>query len=380
MFEIKMEPWESLPDNFEQIRQTLQHISYPLMPQEPEVGKFYRIYPAGCVSGNGTAYHGGVRIGRDAKKLLIYLNGGGVSYDTYSVSRPWNIFTSKIQDTYYSNDGEWLGDDFLHKSLEAERPENPFMDWSGIHLLYCNGDFYCGDGEFPYTAQDGSQRIMPYHGYRNAMATIRLAKQYLPEPETLVLCGSSAGGFGAALLAEDIIAEFPTCKNITICVDSSLLLHKNWSGIAREVWHAPEHICARLTGENLTLDCLMALHQKYQARVKLLFICSVRDALLTVAQNGLNGNGQIYDRTSGDQLFAALCAMCREVIQDIPEIGLYTFTHKMDAPGYDEDELTLHCLLNNEFMYEHSENGKTACEWLWNAVNGTVEQIGLYHL
>ena len=69
MFEIKMEPWESLPDNFEQIRQTLQHISYPLMPREPEVGKFYRIYPAGCVSGNGTAYHGGVRIGRDAKKL-----------------------------------------------------------------------------------------------------------------------------------------------------------------------------------------------------------------------------------------------------------------------------------------------------------------------
>ena len=55
MFEIKMEPWESLPDNFEQIRQTLQHISYPLMPQDPEVGKFYRIYPAGSVSGNGTA-------------------------------------------------------------------------------------------------------------------------------------------------------------------------------------------------------------------------------------------------------------------------------------------------------------------------------------
>ena len=118
MFEIKMEPWESLPDNFEQISQTLQHISYPLMPREPEVGKFYRIYPVGCVSGNGTAYHGGVRIGRDAKKLLVYLNGGGVSYDTYS------------------DDGEWLGDDFLHKSLEAERPENPFMDWSGIHLLY----------------------------------------------------------------------------------------------------------------------------------------------------------------------------------------------------------------------------------------------------
>lgn len=69
MFEVKMEPWESLPDNFEQISQTLQHISYPLMPREPEVGKFYRIYPVGCVSGNGTAYHGGVRIGRDAKKL-----------------------------------------------------------------------------------------------------------------------------------------------------------------------------------------------------------------------------------------------------------------------------------------------------------------------
>lgn len=377
MFELNLEPWEKLPDNFEKMKPQIKSICYPAMPGNPVIGTTYRIYPEGCVSGNGTAYHGGVRIGKDSKKLIIFFNGGGISFDEYTVSRPNNAFSLHIKDTYYSNDGEWIGDYFLREGMNAKREDNPFSDWSLINLLYCNGDFHCGDGEFPYTAQDGSRRVMPYHGYRNAMAVIEMAKQWIPDPEQILIAGSSAGGFGVALLADDVIQAFSDCQDITCVVDSSLLLSKKWNQIAKEIWHSPRHIWERLTGDNLVLDCYTALYQKYGDRVRYLFLCSVRDALLVAAQNALDGKGQITDRESGVRFQENLKVMCHQLEEKIPNVGLYIFSGPMDAPGYDEAGLTLHCALNNSFLFNHREEGKTPCEWILDAMEGKVERICL---
>ena len=376
MFEINLEPWEKLPDNFETMKPLIQSISYPLMQENPEVGTTYRIYPEGCVSGNETAYHGGVRIGKNPKKLIIYFNGGGVSIDEYTVARPSNAFTMHIEDTYYSNDGEWMGDYFLREGMNAKSDDNPFLDWSLINILYCNGDFHSGDGEYPYTAKDGSKRVMKYHGFRNTMKTIEMAKQYLPEPEQILIAGSSAGGFGVALLADDVIQAFSNCKDITCVVDSSLLYSKNWKQIAEKVWHSPEHISKRLTGENLVLDCYTALYRKYGDSMRYLFMSSVRDALLVKAQNTLNGNGQIFSVEDGVKYQKNLKKMCQQLEDTIPNVGLYIFTAPMDAPGYDEAKLTLHCALNNYFLLKGKSDGKTPCEWILNAMDGNVEKIG----
>lgn len=380
MFELNLEPWERLPENFDQMKTGLQALCYPLMPDEPEIGKFYRIYPEGFVSGNGTAYHGGIRIGKDPKKLIVFFNGGGVCYDEYSVSRPSNAFTGHIADTYYSNDGEWIGDYFLSNGMSACRSDNPFSDWSVIHILYCNGDFHCGDGEFPYTALDGSSRIMPFHGYRNAMAVIEMAKKWLPEPEQLLIAGSSAGGFGVSLLADDVIQAFPDCRNVTCVVDSALLFSERWGAIAKDVWRSPGHIRERITRNNLTLDCLKALYDKYGDQVRYLFMCSVRDALLVMAQNGLDGKCLTVDIESGVLFQDNLKEMCRQLMDYIPNVGLYIFTGPMDAPGYDEYLLTLHCALNNPFLFDHKEEGKSPCDWILNAMAGKVERLGLDRL
>lgn len=377
MFECNLEPWEKLPENFDTIKAVVQAGCFPLMPREPEIGKCYRLYPQGCISGNGTAYHGNLRIGKNPKKLIIFFNGGGVGFDEYTISRPSNAFTGHIEDTYYSNDGEWIGDYFLHTGLNAKRDDNPFLDWSMIHILYCNGDFHSGDGDFPYTAQDGSRREMPCHGYRNAMAVIRQAKKYLPEPEQILIAGSSAGGFGVSLLAEDIIGQFPDCGDITCLVDSSLLVKADWQRVARKVWHSPAHIWKRLTGENLVLDSCRALKQAYGDRVRVLFLCSVRDALLTVAQNALDGKGQTFDRASGIRFQKRLKEMCSQLTESIPEVGLYIFTGPMDAPGYDDDCLTLHCALNNPYLFDYQEEGKTICQWILEAMDGSVQRLGL---
>ena len=379
VFEINLKPWERMPENFDALAEAIRRGSYLPMPERPETGTFYRLYPEGCVSGNGTAYHGGIRIGEEADKLLIYFNGGGVSFDEYTAARPWNLFTLNAdeKDTYYSNDGEWTGDYFLSKGLNARRDDNPFLKWSCINLLYCNGDFHSGDGEFEYTAQDGSRQIMPYHGYRNAMATIRLAMKYLPSPTTIVIAGSSAGGFWAAMLAEDIIGLFPECGNITLAVDSSLIVSDRWKDVAEHVWHTPEHIRRRLVSGNIILDCMVDLYKKHGNHIKYLFLCSVRDALLTVAQNAIDGKGQTHTLADGIAFEERLQNMCADLRNSIPEIGLFVFSAPMDAPGYDADRLTLHCILNNPFLFDLFVGDMNASEWLMNAVNGTIDCRGM---
>ncbi|MHA9737900.1 pectin acetylesterase-family hydrolase [Robinsoniella peoriensis] len=380
MFELNLEQWEQLPDNFEEMKPLIQSICYPMIPEKPEIGTTYRIYPDGCVSANGTAYHGGIRIGKNPKKLIIYFNGGGISFNEYTASRPNNAFTGHIKDTYYSNDGEWIGDYFLREGMNADREDNPFLDWCLINILYCNGDFHCGGGEFRYTAQDGSKRVLPHHGYQNAMSVIEMAKKWIPEPEQILIAGSSAGGFGTALLSDDVIQAFPTCRDITCVVDSSLLFSKKWEQIAKEVWHSPEHIQKRLVSDNLMLDSYTALYQKYGDKVRYLFMSSVRDALLVAAQNALDGKGQITDKESGIRYQKNLEEICRQLVENIPNVGLYIFTGPMDAPGHDEAELTLHCALNNPYVFSHKEDGKTPCEWILNAMQGRVERLGLHNL
>lgn len=379
MFEMNLKPWEKVTEEFERLKPILMASANPVLTGTPETGKLYRIYPKDAVSGNDTPYHGNVRVGSDGKKLLVYLNGGGCSFDEYSAARPWNAFTLHQTDTYYSNDAEWFADWFIRMGVGDAREDNPFNTWSLINLPYANGDFHSGDGEFPYTAQDGTPAIMQYRGYRNVMNTIALAKTILPDPDTLLIAGSSAGGFGTAMLADDIIEAFPAAKNITVCVDSSLLLCDRWRSIATNVWHSPEHLIQRIKSDNLTLDHLTALHWK-RPEIKILFLCSVRDALLTVAQCALDGKGQTHTKTDGDRFCRDLKTMCADLQSAIPNVGLYIFTGPMDAPGYDEDELTLHCALNNRFLFDHTEEGATVTEWLTDAVNGTVRTIGLSHL
>ena len=376
MFETNLEPWEKLPDNYKTLAPLIMSICFPPLKDKPEIGKYYRLYPDGCISGNGTKYHGNIRIGKEPEKLLIYLNGGGVAFDGHSAARPNNFFTLHQKETYYSNDGEWIGDYFLREGLNAQREDNPFLDWSAIQILYCTGDFHCGDGECSYTAQDGTPRMMPCYGYRNAMAVIDLAKQYLPAPKQILIAGSSAGGFGVSLLAEDMIRKFPDCPNVTCCVDSSLILNPCWHDIAKDFWHAPKHIVERLSSGNLVTDCLKALHKKYGNAVRILFMSSIRDAMLPAMENAMMGKDLASDKASGDRYQKELKAMCRELMDAIPDLGLFIFTAPMDAKGWDET-LTLHCALNNYFFFERGTNGQSVCEWLMNAVNGKTEQLGL---
>ena len=128
--------------------------------------------------------------------------------------------------------------------------------WSVCVIPYVNGDFHCGTGEFDYE-ENGKSGTVLHHGWTNYALLMDRVMPYLGTPDAVLITGFSAGGFGTTLNANDTFTRyFPDTENLTVFVDSSLLLNKNWHDIAENVWHAPESIVNRLITNDLVLDSL----------------------------------------------------------------------------------------------------------------------------
>lgn len=247
-------------------------LRYPNLKKDPTEGKWYRVATNEMKDSEGHSYHALFKKGSE-DKVLIYFAGGGVSVneetardDTYNTKMVWPDMLANIT----MNMG----------GLASDVEGSPFENWSIILFPYATGDFHAGTGEFHYTDKDGKEKILYHNGYVNYTETMRKVTELagIGSPDTVIVTGYSAGGFGAALLSDDIFTNhFPNAESKNVLVDASLLLHDDWHTIAADVWQTPKEISDKLTGNNLTLDCLAALHEKYGDDIHLLFDCSTRD-------------------------------------------------------------------------------------------------------
>jgi len=369
-------------DDFEKLKLTLliallkpiyrARAAKPL-PENPKTGKWYRITPPNCVCANGAPYHACIRLGKENKMLIVF-NGGGVSVNAYTAARPGQISNVTAKESFYFEDVDLIGDPVFDRGILRKNEHNPFSEWTIVSICYASGDFHTGTADYPYTAMDGTPRILHHHGYTNYRAVMEQVKSILPNPETLVVTGFSAGGFGAALLTDDVMGLFPSCEQVTCCVDGALLLY-DWKHVATDVWKAPKEICDRLESINITSDALKALHRKHGDKVKVLFISSVRDGALAQQQNFYETNHMVPDKPSGEKYQADLRKMCEKLMEETPNIGLYIFD--VPIPRLAEFKLTQHTIIFENNVDKPVSGGVSALSWLWNAVNGKVTRVGL---
>lgn len=345
-------------------KQTFGWSAPELRQETPEVGKWYRLSPDGMVDSTGQLAHGLLRIGKDKTKVIVYFFGGGASI---------NAETAAAGKTFYSTSTK--NQDFVATwGIGSSQDDNPFKDWTILAIPYGTGDFHAGTGEFSYTDKNGQQKILHHKGYENLMTLVTEAKTHIGNPATLLVTGFSAGGFATSLLADDVIDQFPTAKNITVAVDSSLLLHGDWKGIAENVWQTSEHISNRLTSNNLVLDSLVALHDKRGDTVKILFDSSYRDGILQQYQNYID-KGQLAEPTpeSSQQFQAELKGMVDSLQRRIDGVGIYIWNHGQD----DKTTATQHTIINYKTFFTPMTDDKSIADWMADAVNGKVKSYGL---
>ena len=329
--------------------------TFPKLEGEPEIGKWYDVPVENAFSSDGSEWHGIFRKGTE-NKVVVYFFGGGVSITPE---------TSEGGKEFYAT--TMLAQDFVAQGgIGSNDDHNPFKDWSFIVIPYATGDFHAGTGIY-----EGKKKV--YHtGYNNYSAFIEKIKPYVGEPDTLLVTGFSAGGFATSLLADDVIDRFPSAGNVTVCVDSSLLLYDGWHDTAVDLWRTPSEISDRLTTDNLVLDSLIALYEKRGDSVKILFDCSYRDDTLMQYQSYIDTGKMDKTRELGDNFQQDLKEMVIALQENIPNVGIYIWSYREDADTHN----TQHTIISSN-VFDKLGNDRSVGEWMFDAVNGDVRTYGL---
>jgi len=352
---------------------------FPVIKNNPEVKKWYRIPLEKCVSANGTKYHTSVKIGTE-NKLMIFFYGGGVSWNQFMAARPISVYGNPDSYGFYASDSDLLADltAKVGSYILSDKEDNPFRNWNMIVIPYSSGDFHCGTGDYAYVDLEGREQVLHHHGYKNYRWALQTAMKYMNNnPEEILVTGFSAGGFGTALLTDDVMRTFPNCKSVTSYVDSGFMLYPGWHDAAKDVWKAPNEIVERIHSDNITLDCLQALKKEHGDRVRIAFSCSVRDSALAEYVDYVEKDRLFANKESGIKFQDYLKRMCQQLMDTIPEVSIFIFDTLEEEEKKRTAGLTKHCI--SAFDKTMSE-GITAIQWIWDTVNSKPSHIGLSHL
>lgn len=336
--------------------------NFPELSGAPEVGKWYKISPDGTLSSDGSEWHGLMKLGTE-NKVMVYFHGGGVSLnEEMSKNTPewFYIPTASAQD-FYAKGGIFSNDE-----------ENPFKDWTFVIVSYSTGDFHTGQGQIQYVDDDGNEKTVYHNGYNNYSAFLDEIIQYLGEPDTLVVAGSSAGGFATALLSDDVISRFPSASNITVCVDSSLLYYDGWKETSETIWKSPTEISQKLVSDNIVLDSLLDLAAKRGSDIKILFACSVRDKDLQRYQSYIDNGNMEESKENSLKFQNGLKKMVFDMQSNLYNPGFYIF-----ETGINNKTTSTQHMIMIYNVFDPLNGNKSVAQWLMDAVNGDIRSYGL---
>ena len=276
----------------------------------------------------------------DGRKLFLYLPGGGMSVDAHTAEMPRVFWTTGTA---------WNA--FENTALFAPWEPNPFADWTYAMFPCDTADCFVGAGE--YTGENGT--VLRHRGYENFLAFLDCL-HLSPEPESVVLAGSSAGGFGAALLGGVVCERWPEAE-ITIAVDCSCLA-ADWASIARDVWGSPEEIREPICSEDCVADALTGLAERYGDRVRILYLAAEHDRVLAAYQNYLDTGSFAYSPEAEVRYDGCLRAAVRRLREEIPGAGIWVCSPDSGVP-------VPHMLLQNAAERRLDGEGLTVLDWLY---------------
>lgn len=344
-------------------------LQYPEIKENPKINKWYRVFDKEMKDSEGNSYHALFKKGSE-NNVLVYFAGGGVSVNE-ETARDDTYNTKLVKPDYLTNVTMNMG------GLASDIEGSPFKNWTIILFPYATGDFHAGAGEFKYTDKDGKEKILYHNGYNNYTLAMKeiLEKADIGNPDKVVVTGYSAGGFATALLSDDIYTNyFPNAKSKNVLVDAALLLNDDWHSIATNVWQTPKSISDKLTTNNLTLDCLKALNEKYGDDIHILFDSSTRDGDLAKVQNYFDNGKMEVDENIADKYQQIL----KETIPEFQKAGVNLFIWDGISWYDDTRNLTAHTIISTPAVWlPFEEQKKSIAEWLNDAVNGKLTDYGV---
>ncbi len=355
----------------------IQRRQAPALQGEPQPGVWYTIPIPEGITGDGSEYYIYVKKGR-SDGLCVFLSGGGVAWNEYTAARPvtGGKVAAGLPNYYWNNLRPFTQIMNIHTGItETGNEKNPFDDWNFIIITYATGDFHIGNHDFPYTGEDGSSQILHFHGYGNFLRGMEAGRELFHKPGKLLIAGDSAGAFAVPALADEILADFyPGCQDVTLLSDSGLLLYDQWQRTARRVWEAPDKFWKPIKGPNLTLEWYRSLYKKRGDSLKYLYASSVRDYLLSAYYNDVAHKTYKTDSEVQEVFYHQLQEMVADLKNLTPRFGIFLNDWKnffLMRGG------TIHTAVRERQFYHKTRSGISMADWLAQAVEGEIRDVGL---
>lgn len=354
----------------------IQKAHTPEVEYDPNV--WFELRPEGAIDSTGAPLTTRMRVG-SVNKVIVIFYGGGISLNEYTAARPYTGQWIDREPGFYSADSSDQIPSYCELGVASRQPDNPFRDWTVVVIPYATADFHIGDGTFDYTSLSGEERTLYHHGYGNFHAIMDEAVRYTGDaPEELLITGWSAGGYGAVMLADELMERyFPAAGHTTVCVDSSLLILDDWAAVADEVWGAPETFTSRMESVNLVVDFMGALYEKYGDEVTYLYVGSVRDGALAKYQAYFD-TGRYYANNASAWVYTGYLRMMIALLRvKVPTVGIFLFDRLPYSPNPFMSFLTQHTIVSTQTAYWPLHGRQSAIGWLDDAVRGDVRSYGL---
>ncbi|MFE6968350.1 pectin acetylesterase-family hydrolase [Isoptericola sp. NPDC057653] len=162
--------------------------------------------PADCRCADGSEFHFWERRA-DTKRVVLFLNGGGVCWDAATCALTGEhgdsgVYDWNIQGTEPEN---------RTGMFDVTRRDNPFRDWSFVYVSSCTGDAHLGDA----TQEYAPGLTVEHRGAVNGRAALdHLAATY-PDATDVVVIGKTAGSVAAPVYG-GLVADLLPDARVTV--------------------------------------------------------------------------------------------------------------------------------------------------------------------
>ncbi|MEM1110400.1 MAG: pectin acetylesterase-family hydrolase [Pseudomonadota bacterium] len=309
----------------------------------------------------------------DTDKLIVFFQGGGMAWDADSAAKPIRTFPlirtalfkgiDGLEDAgFYNGEMMWLLMYIQGGLFSFDRQDNPFRDWSIVYIPYGSGDLHSGDTITEYITTLGERVELQHRGAANADAVLAWTYDSFPDPDKVLVAGSSAGAFGATVWLGPIARHYDQAQ-VYGYADGIYLDQEKVAEASRTNWGPT---LAERFGFTMQSKMLDSLYQRY-----------LEDPLPNVIY--------LHSNTTRDEVIAMyMMLMSKAELTDKPRlVDEWSLTMMTSArkwresplPYYsfitdhgDGDGLTQHTFLQFGAVYTHVEDSVTPMEWLKAAV------------
>jgi hypothetical protein len=219
------------------------------LPNPPPAGEWIAIEPAGdTICSRGTDYRFFVRGGR-SDRVMIDFQGGGACWDklTCSAAGALDLFSDDVgtleQFTGWveaNGQGGYLSND----------PNNPFRDWTIVHIPYCTGDIHWGNTRTEY----GEDLAIEHRGFVNATAALDWTYARFTNPSHVFVSGCSAGAYGAVLHSAYVANHYASAR-VSVFADSGAgIITDSFLNDSLPNWNAQPNLPSFVPGLDIPLS------------------------------------------------------------------------------------------------------------------------------